>query len=66
MEQKSSGVKTGNIDPNSPLLINGAPTAIHIKVNNKKFAQNCFQPKDHILPTTTMNDNTNMDSAMAG
>jgi hypothetical protein len=50
LEQKCSGVKTGNIDPNTTLLINGAPTAIHIKVNNKKSALNCFQAKDHILP----------------
>jgi hypothetical protein len=50
LEQKCSGVITGNIDPNTPLLINGAPTAIHIKVNNKKFALNSFQAKDHILP----------------
>ena len=54
MEQNGSGVKTGNIDPNSPLLINGAPTAIHIKVNNKKSALNCFQAKDHILPQQWM------------
>ena len=63
--QICSGVKTGNIDPNTPLLINGAPTAIYIKVNNKKIGTELF-PNKGPHTTTTMNDNTNMDSAMAG
>jgi len=50
LEQKCNGVLKVNIDPNPPILINGAPTAIHIKVNNKISAQNCFKAKDHILP----------------
>ena len=50
LEQTCNGVLKVNIEPNSPILINGAPTAIYIKVNNKISARNFFKAKDHILP----------------
>ena len=65
LEQTCSGVLKVNIDPNPPILINGGPKSIHIKVNNKKIHTELFQSK-RPHTTTTMNDNTNMDSAMAG
>jgi hypothetical protein len=36
---------TGYRDPNTPLLIIGYPTAIHIYTNDNKLALTCFHSK---------------------
>jgi hypothetical protein len=46
-------------------LISGTPTAIHIKVNNKKIHTDLFQSK-RPHTTTTTNDNINIESTLAG
>ena len=58
LEQTCSGVLKVNIEPNPPILINGAPTAIYIKVNNKISARNCFKAQNQIVISCLQTDET--------